>query len=304
MVKPIIIDCDPGIDDALAILLAAASEQLDIKLITTCAGNQTSEKITANTLKLLSFIRRPDIPVARGATGPLYGELVVAEKAHGDSGFGGVELGDTTLSVIEQSAIDAMREVIMASEQKVTIVAIGPLTNVALLLTEYPEVIGLIEQLSIMGGSSTEGNGTPVAEFNIYVDPEAAQTVFRSGIPITMFGLNVTYQVPMYIEDIERIRNIGNQTGQAIAAMLDYYFRNDRVEGMHDPCAVAYLIDPSLFETQHCNVEIELSGEFTRGQTVVDLRGRTNRAKNVNFAVSVSSQRLLDMLYEAVKTFA
>ncbi|GAA0136237.1 pyrimidine-specific ribonucleoside hydrolase RihA [Paenibacillus sp. YSY-4.3] len=303
MVKPIIIDCDPGIDDALAILLAAASEQLDLKLITTCAGNQTSEKITANALKLLSFIERPDIPVARGATHPLHGELVVAEKAHGDSGFGGVELGETTLSVIDQPAIDAMRDVILASDQKVTIIAIGPLTNVAKLLQEYPEIAERIEELSIMGGSSTEGNATPVAEFNIYVDPEAARIVFRSGVPITMFGLNVTYQVPMYIEDINRIRNIGNQTGQAIAAMLDFYFRNDRVEGMHDPCAVAYLIDPSLFETKLCNVEIEVSGEFTRGQTVVDLRGRTSRDKNANVAVGVSSQKLLDMLYEAVKTF-
>lgn len=303
MVKPIIIDCDPGIDDALAILLAAASDQLDIKLITTCAGNQTSEKITTNALKLLSFIERPDISVARGATRPLQGELVVAEKAHGDSGFGGVELGETAQSVIEPSAVDAMRDVILASDQKVTIVAIGPLTNVALLLQKYPEVVERIEHLSIMGGSSTEGNATPVAEFNIYVDPEAASIVFHSGIPITMFGLNVTYQVPMYMEDIERIRSIGSKTGQAIAAMLDFYFRNDRVEGMHDPCAVAYLIDPTLFETKLCNVEIEISGEFTRGQTVVDLRGRTDRVKNVNVAVGVSSKKLLDMLYEAVKAF-
>jgi pyrimidine-specific ribonucleoside hydrolase len=303
MSKPIIIDCDPGIDDALAILLAVASEELDIKLITTCAGNQTIEKITTNTLKLLTFINQQHIPVAKGATGPLFGELVVADKAHGESGFGGVELGDSVISVIEKPAVEAMRELIMTSNQKITIVAIGPLTNVARLVQEYPEVIERIEQLSIMGGSSSGGNGTPVAEFNIYVDPEAASIVFRSGIPITMFGLNVTYQVPMYMEDIDRIRNIGNETGKAVASMLDYYFRNGRVEGMHDPCAIAYLIDPSLFTTKLCNVEIETNGEFTRGQTVVDLRDRMGRFKNVNVAVEVSSERLLDMIFEAMKKF-
>jgi pyrimidine-specific ribonucleoside hydrolase len=303
MGKPIIIDCDPGIDDALAILLALASEQLDVRLITTCAGNQTLEKITTNSLKLLSFIDRKDIPVARGATKPLAGELVIAEKAHGVSGFGGVELGETTLTVMDKHAVEAMRDAIMDSEERMTIVAIGPLTNVALLIQEYPETIKRIEQLSIMGGSSSFGNRTPVAEFNIYVDPEAARIVYSSGIPIAMFGLDVTYKVPMYKEDIDRLRHIGNQTGAAVASMLDYYFRAGRVDGMHDPCAVAYLLDPTLFEMKMCNVEIETIGEFTRGQTVVDLRDRTGKVKNVNVAVDVSVERLLDMLYEAVKTF-
>jgi len=303
MAKPIIIDCDPGIDDALAILLAIASDEVDLKLITTCAGNQTSDKITANALKLLSFIDKQDIPVARGARGPLLGELFIAEIAHGDSGFGGVELGETDLSTINKPAVEAMRDVIMSSEQKVTIVAIGPHTNLALLIKQYPEVIERIEQLSIMGGSSSGGNATPVAEFNIYVDPEAASIVFGSGIPITMFGLNVTYQVPMYIEDIDRLRNIGNETGKVAASMLDYYFRGGRVDGMHDPCAVAYLIDPTLFTTKLCNVEIETRGEYSRGQTVVDLRGKTGKTKNANVALEVESSRLLDMIYEAVKKF-
>ncbi|MNZ64013.1 Pyrimidine-specific ribonucleoside hydrolase RihA [compost metagenome] len=303
MGKPIIIDCDPGIDDALAIMLAIASKELDVKLITTCAGNQTLEKITTNALKLLSFLEWRHIPVARGASGPLVGELHVAAIAHGDSGFGGVELGETDLAAIEKPAVEAIRDVIMASEEKVTIVAIGPLTNIALLVQKYPETVERIEQLSIMGGSTSGGNGTPVAEFNIYVDPEAASAVFRSGIPITMFGLNVTYQVPMYMEDIERLRNIGNRAGEAVAQMLDFYFRGGRIEGMHDPCAVAYLIDPSLFVTKLCNVEIETLGEFSRGQTVVDLRGKTDRTKNAHVALEVSSAKLLDMIYEAVCTF-
>ncbi|MFJ7724670.1 nucleoside hydrolase [Neobacillus sp. NPDC097160] len=300
MSKPIIIDCDPGIDDALAILLAISSEELDLKLITTCAGNQTSEKITTNALKLVSFVGE-EIEVARGAVGPLLHELVLAEVAHGESGFGGVELGAPHYSVSNRSALEAMRDTILNSPQKVTIVAIGPLTNVALLIKSYPEVMGNIDQLSIMGGACNGGNRTPVAEFNIYVDPDAAKIVFDSGIPITMFGLDVTNKIPMYKEDIDRIRYIGNKTGKAVASMLDFYFRDGRADAMHDPCAVANLIDPSLFTFIPCNVEIETKGEFTRGQTVVDKKDRTGKPKNVNVAFDVDRERILDLLYTAIE---
>ena len=303
MTKPVIIDCDPGIDDAVAILLALASNGLEVKLITTCAGNLPSEKITLNALKLLSFVGAHHIEVARGATKPLLKELVVAEEVHGTFGLGGAELGEPVLSLSERSALEAMRDVIMHSEQKVSIVAIGPLTNIALLVKSYPEVLPHIEQLSIMGGSCLGGNCTPVAEFNIYVDPLAAQIVFHAGIPITMFGLNVTHQVPVLRDDIERIRNIGNRTGEAVATMLDFYAKEDRVDGLHDPCAVAYLIDPSLFATKWCNVEVETKGEFTEGQTVVDADNRTNRPKNANVAFEVKRDKLIDMVYEAIKKF-
>lgn len=301
MSKPIIIDCDPGIDDALAILLAIASEELDVKLITTCAGNQTIEKITSNALKLVSFIGEEQIEVAKGADKPLLRDLVVAPEAHGDSGLGEIELGEPSCSVSNRSALEAMRDVILTSDQKVTIVAIGPLTNVALLVKSYPEVVHKIEQLSIMGGACFGGNRTPVAEFNIYVDPEAAQIVFKSGIPITMFGLDVTHQVPMFKEEIERIRHIGNQTGEIVTGMLDFYFRDDRVDAIHDPCAVAYLIDPTLFTLVPCNVEIETKGEFTRGQTVVDKQNITGKLKNANVAFEVDRERLVEMIYEAIK---
>lgn len=261
---PIIIDCDPGIDDALAILLAISSDELDLKLITTCAGNQTSDKITANALKLVSYVGE-EIEVARGARRPLINELVLAEVAHGETGFGGVELGEPHYPESSRSALEAMRETILSSPQKVTIVAIGPLTNIALLIKSHPEVIENIDHLSIMGGACYGGNRTPAAEFNIYVDPDAAKIVFNSGIPITMFGLDVTNQIPMYKEDIDRIRHIGNKTGTAVAGMLDFYFRDGRADAMHDPCAVAHLIDPSLFTVTPCNVEVETKGSLREG---------------------------------------
>ncbi|MEH7134162.1 nucleoside hydrolase, partial [Priestia megaterium] len=298
MSRPIIIDCDPGIDDALAIMLAIASNELDIKLITTCAGNQRIEKITLNTLKLLSFVDK-EIEVAKGAEKPLFKDLVLSEAAHGKSGFGEVELEELKFSVSDRSAIEAMKDTILNSEQKITIVAIGPLTNIALLIKSYPEVIKNINQLSIMGGACNGGNCTPVAEFNIYVDPDAAKIVFDSGIPITMFGLDVTHQIPMYKEDIDRIRYIGNKTGQFAAKMLDFYFKEDKIEGMHDPCPVAYLIDPSLFTIIPCNVEIETKGEFTRGQTVVDKLNQTGKPQNVKVALEVEREKILDMLYNA-----
>lgn len=300
MSRPIIIDCDPGIDDALAIMLAIASNELDIKLITTCAGNQRIEKITLNTLKLLSFVDK-EIEVAKGADKPLFKDLVLSEAAHGKSGFGEVELEELKFSVSDRSAIEAMKDTILNSEQKITIVAIGPLTNIALLIKSYPEVIKNINQLSIMGGACNGGNCTPVAEFNIYVDPDAAKIVFDSGIPITMFGLDVTHQIPMYKEDIDRIRYIGNKTGQFAAKMLDFYFKEDKIEGMHDPCPVAYLIDPSLFTIIPCNVEIETKGEFTRGQTVVDKLNQTGKPQNVKVALEVEREKILDMLYNAIK---
>ncbi|WP_408011296.1 nucleoside hydrolase [Pseudalkalibacillus sp. A8] len=304
MSKPIIIDCDPGIDDAIALLLAIASDELDVKLITTCAGNQTMEKITTNALKLLSFIGEEKIEVAKGATRPLFKELCIADDIHGESGFGEVELGEPNCSVSDRSALEAMRDVILNSPEKVTIVAIGPLTNIAILVKSYPEIVNNIEELSIMGGACYGGNSTPTAEFNIFVDPDAAQIVFKSGIPITMFGLDVTHKAFLSNEDIERIRNTGSKIGVASASMLDFYAsRLTRGIHMHDACAVAYLVDPSLFTIIPCNVEVETKGEFTNGQTVVDKNDRTNKPKNANVAFDVDRERFAEMLYQAIEKF-
>lgn len=304
MPKPIIIDCDPGVDDALAILLALASKKLDVKLITTCAGNQTIEKTTKNTLDLLDFIGvGQEIEVAQGATKPMERDLVVADAVHGENGFGGVQLPKSNLSASDRSALEAMRDTILKSKEKVTIVAIGPLTNVALLVKTYPELIDRIQQLSVMGGACCLGNITPVAEFNIYVDPEAAQLVYQSGIPIKMFGLDVTHQVPLFTEDIDRIANLGNETGKVIAQMLKFYGKADFIEGLHDPCAVAYLLDPSLFTFATYNVEVETMGEFTRGQTVVDLHNNTGKYQNVDVAYEVNRDKMIDTVCWGISKF-
>ena len=296
MAKPIIIDCDPGIDDAMAIFLAIASEELDVKLVTTCAGNLSLNTVTRNALQLLSFAGH-DIEVAPGAEKPLLKALVVAEEVHGESGLGGIQLGEANYSVSKRSAWEAMRDVLIHSEQKVTIVAIGPLTNVALLLKAYPEVRDQIEQITIMGGACDGGNTTPVAEFNMYVDPHAAQIVFDSGLPIQMFGLDVTMKVTILKHEIEAIRNMGNRTGALVGKLLDFYCRGNRVMGMHDPCTIAYLIDSSLFTLTPCHVQVETNSELTMGQTVVD---RTSRLKNAEVAFDVDRDRMIDLLYDSL----
>lgn len=314
MKKPIIMDCDPGIDDALAILLALASDKLDVKLITTCAGNQSPDKTLNNALKILSFLGRTDIEVAQGAPKPLYRDLIIADYVHGETGLGAADLGEPAFEKSKRSAMEAMKSVIQQSQEPVTIVATGPLTNVAIFLTAYPELKEKIDCISLMGGACFGGNITPAAEFNIYVDPEAAELVFQAGVPIVMCGLDVTHKAQMFEEDIERIRNIGNKTGKVFADMLDYYAQGmtppflaeeGHVEGlhMHDPCAVAYLIDPSMFRAIPLHVSVETTGKLTAGSTVVDYNGVTGKPKNANVVFEIDRVRFVDMLYAAFTQF-
>ncbi|HBZ80883.1 MULTISPECIES: nucleoside hydrolase [Brevibacillus] len=314
MKRPIIMDCDPGHDDALAILLALASDKLDVKLITTSAGNQTPDKTLNNTLKLLSFIGVTDIEVAGGAPKPLVRDLIIAEDIHGETGIDGADLGEAKFAASNRSALDAMRDVLLNAKESVTIVATGPLTNVAILLNAYPEVKEKIECISLMGGACFGGNITPAAEFNIYVDPEAADIVFRSGVPIIMSGLDVTLKAQLFQEDIDRIRHIGNKTGQVMAGLLDFFNLSNtphflaepgHVEGlhMHDPCAVAYLLDPTLFRGLDCYVEIETSGRLTTGCTVVDYNRVTGKPANAKVLFEIDRARFADMLHAAIKQF-
>jgi len=314
MVRPVIMDCDPGHDDALALLLALSSDQLDVKLITTCAGNQTQDKTLLNTLKLLSYIGVTDIEVARGREKPLVRDLIIADNIHGESGLDGADLGTPTFEASSRSALDAMRDVLTRSETPVTLIATGPLTNVAVLLMAHPELTSKLECISIMGGACFGGNWTPAAEFNIYVDPEAADIVFRSGVPIIMSGLDVTNKAQMFVEDIERIRSIGNETSKIMAPLLEFFNSNvtpyflaeeGHVEGlhMHDPCAVAVLLDPTLFKSLECNVEIETSGRLTAGSTVVDFNRKTGKPRNATVLFEIDRERFVDMLVEAVRYF-
>ncbi|GMQ63060.1 pyrimidine-specific ribonucleoside hydrolase RihA [Vallitalea maricola] len=309
MAKPVIIDCDPGHDDAIALLLALGSEKLDVKGITTVAGNQTGDKTINNALRVLSYL---DIhkEVAKGATKPLIRDLITAAEVHGESGLEGPELPEPSFEKSEKSAIELMYEIINQSKEKVTLIPTGPLTNIANLFLAYPSVKDNIEEIVLMGGACFGGNWTPAAEFNILVDPEAADIVYRSGLPVTMCGLDVTHKAQVLGDETERIRSIGNKASKLVAELLDYFAifhmnPNFGFDGppLHDVCAVAYVIDPSIFTTKKHNVEIDISGELTVGATVVDYYDTSGKEKNVNVVFDLDREKFIDMLYDNLKKY-
>lgn len=305
---PVIMDCDPGHDDAIALIMAFASEKLDVRAVTTSAGNQTPEKTLNNALRILDYIG-VDVPVAQGAKRPLLRELEVAPEVHGESGLEGPEIPDATSKPLDMPAIDLMRKVIMESEEKITLVPTGPLTNIAMLLLAYPEVKEKIEQISLMGGAAYGGNWTPAAEFNILVDPEAAKIVYDSGLPIIMAGLDVTHKAMIMKEEVEIIRDLDSKVGIFVAELLDFFVKfHDEVWKLpgcplHDPCAVAYLIAPEIFESKQYAVDIETKGEFTTGMTVVDFNRQTGKEENVKVLLGVDRQKFVDMIVNLVSKY-
>lgn len=305
---PVIMDCDPGHDDAIALMLALGNEKIDVKAVTTSAGNQTPEKTLNNALRVLSFLGRDDIEVAQGALKPLMRDLIIAPEVHGDSGLDGPYIPEPSFKASERRAVDVIADVLRNSEEKVTLIPTGPLTNIATFLLTYPELRDKIERISLMGGAADGGNWTPSAEFNILVDPEAADVVFKSGVPIVMCGLDVTHKAQVYDEDIEKFRGLSNATGKLVAELLDFFaiFHKDERFGfkgapLHDPCAVAYVIDPSIIETKKCHVEIETKGEFTLGATVVDYNDISRKEKNADVAFNIDREKFIEMIYDAVK---
>lgn len=311
MKKPVIIDCDPGHDDAIALLLAFSSDKLDVKAVTTVAGNQTIEKTFNNALKVLSFAGI-DVEVSRGAEKPLIRELQTAPEVHGDSGLDGPELPPATLKPGMRSAVETIVDVLNKSSEKVTLIPTGSLTNIAQVFLTHPEAKNKVERISLMGGACYGGNWTPAAEFNILVDPEAASIVFNSGIPITMCGLDVTHKAQIYKDEIEKIRGIGNKVAVMVAELLDFFGKfheavNDKFgfvgSPLHDPVAVAWVIEPSLITTKPCHVDIETRGEFTSGCTVVDYNDVLNKPKNVDVAFDIDREGFINMLYEAMKKY-
>ncbi|AIQ76489.1 MULTISPECIES: nucleoside hydrolase [Paenibacillus] len=305
MPTPIIIDCDPGHDDAIAILLAIAnSEKLDLRGITTVGGNQILDKITENALKVISFVNA-DIPVAKGAAGPLFGKLVTGEEAHGESGMDGPLLPPSKFRPVEQGAVEFMLNIIRSSEEKITLVPMAPLTNIALLITAYPEIKDRIEKISLMGGGISYGNVTSTAEFNIYVDPEAARIVFESGIPITMSGLDVTDKAAIFEDEILALKERG-PVSTMVGELLDFYSIYGKKMGyvgsaLHDPCAVAWLLHPELFEFEHLYVTVETEGKLTRGMTVADRRKKTDRPANVQVLVGVDREAFMRLIFDSLE---
>jgi inosine-uridine nucleoside N-ribohydrolase len=304
---PTILDCDTGHDDAIALLLALASPELELLGITTTYGNQTLAKTTENTLRVLELVGRADVPVAMGADRPLEHELAVAAHVHGESGLDGPVLPEARTKPSAGDATELVAERIRNAAEPVTIVATGPLTNVARYLATHGS--DRIARIVLMGGAIAEGNYTPAAEFNVWCDPEAAAAVFGSGLDVTMIGLDVTHQALLGPEVEERLRATGH-VGSFVADLNVYFTRYHREtygwDGapIHDAVAVAHLIRPGLVETRHRNVEIELDSELCRGRTVVDLWKRTDRPPNAHVGVGLDVDGFFDLLVERIGSFA
>ncbi len=303
---PVIMDCDPGHDDAIALIMAFSSEKIDIKAITTTAGNQTVEKTTLNALKIMTFLGA-EIPVAMGCSKPLFRDLIIAPEVHGETGLDGPVFPEKVYDKSSLHAVELMAKTIKESSEKITIIPTGALTNVALLLLTYPELTSNIKQISLMGGACWGGNWTPAAEFNILVDPEAAQIVFQSGIPVIMSGLDVTHKAIIKREDTERFRKIGTKAAILVAELLDFFakFHDENFDfggsPLHDPCAVAFLIAPELFTTKKCHVDIETKGKLTTGATVVDYYDVLKKNKNVEVVFEINREGFVDLIAELLE---
>ena len=302
--RPIIIDTDPGQDDAIAILAALAAPELDVLGITAVAGNVPLELTARNARMLVELAGRPEVPVFAGCDRPLRRELVTAEHVHGKTGIDGADLPDPVTQLQPQHAVDWMAETLLAAgEREITICPVGPMTNVATLLETAPEVASHIREIVCMGGGFFGGgNTTPTAEFNVFVDPDAAQIVLHCGAPVTMLPLDVTHKALMTDAWIDQVRALGTRTGAAAAGMLDFYERFDVDKygttggPLHDPNTIAYLLRPDLYRGRHCNVEVETSSPLTAGMTVVDWWDVTDRPPNCLFITDVDSDGFYELL--------
>src|SRR5919202_4822495 len=284
---------DPGHDDAVALMLACGTPKLEVRAITTVAGNVPLEKTTRNALRVLSLIGREYVPVGVGAAQPLVRPLHTAENIHGESGLDGPEIPEATFAPDERGALRLVADVLEGSSEPITLVPTGPLTNVAILLRERPELKSRIGRIVLMGGSMGLGNTTPAAEFNIYVDPEAARVVFGSGLPITMVGLDVTREAAARPEEIRHLRTLG-RLGEVAAELATFSTGTYRsvyrfaAPPIHDAVAVAAVAEPGILETRPMRVEIECEGELTRGETVCDLNDVWGKPPNAEVGVGVN----------------
>jgi inosine-uridine nucleoside N-ribohydrolase len=305
MATPILLDCDPGHDDAIALLLALASPELELLGVTTVAGNQTLAKTTANAIRVLDFVGRDDVPVAAGAPAPLVRKPYVAAYVHGESGLDGPDLPPPSRESLPQHAADFLAERIRARNGAVTVVPTAPLTNIALLLALHPEARP--ERIVLMGGATAEGNVTPAAEFNIWADPEAAARVFASGIDLTMIGLDVTHKA-LFTRAHEQ--HLEGRVGELVRALLEVYGEFHRRqygwEGspIHDAVAVAHVARPDLLETFDRGVKIDTGPELSRGRTYVDVWGRTGWERNAHVAVDIRAADFLDLLVQRLNSLS
>jgi purine nucleosidase len=308
----IIIDCDPGQDDAVCLFLAMASpDELEILGITTVAGNVPLALTEINARLMCDIAGRSDIPVFAGCDKPMVRDLVTAEHVHGKTGINGIEVTRPVHPLQEQHAVEFIVETLKgADDHSITLVPIGPLTNIGTAFANAPDILPKVKEIVLMGGAMREsGNISPSAEFNILVDPQAAEIVFNCGRPITQVGLDASHQVLTTRERIERLKKIDNKVARATVGMLDFFNRHDMAKynylgaPLHDPCTVAYLLKPEIFEGKFCNVTIETESELTMGHTAVDFWHVTDRPKNSNWIHAVDADAFYDLLVEHLGRF-
>jgi len=307
MTRKIIIDTDPGQDDAVAILLALASpEEIEVLGITAVAGNVPLALTAKNARIVCELAGKPEVKVFAGCEGPIGRRLVTAEHVHGATGLNGPKLPDPLMELQPQHGVDFIIETLRAEAPgTVTLCPLGPLTNIAMAFRMAPDIVGKVQEVVLMGGAYFEvGNITPAAEFNIYVDPQAAEIVFKSGVPITVMSLDVTHKALVTKKRNDAFRALGTKVGVAVAEMTDFFERFDKEkygsEGapLHDPCVTAYLIRPDLFTGRHINVEIETRSELTMGMTVADWWGVSGRDPNAMFMGTIDADGFFELLTE------
>jgi purine nucleosidase len=307
---PVVLDCDPGHDDVFAIWLAAAHPAIDLRAVTTVAGNGLLEHTTRNALVACTVAGISDVPVAAGADGPLAGPLRPAVDIHGHDALGGPDLPEPTVPLDPRTASDLTADVLLGSDEAVTWVATGPLTNVALLVRERPELLERVARLVWMGGSTGRGNTTPYAEFNAWTDPEAVDVVLHSGLDVTMVGLNISHQALATRTVRERVAGTGTRTGAFGAELLEYFSHayetaQQMPDGpLHDPITVALVADPAVATTARARIDVELTGTETRGATSVDLNGSLGREPNATVALQLDVDRFWDLITDAVAALA
>jgi inosine-uridine nucleoside N-ribohydrolase len=298
---PLLIDCDPGHDDAIAILLALASPEVELLGVTTVAGNASLENTTANAIRVLELAGRGEIPVAAGADRPLVREPRVAANVHGETGLDGPDLPRPRARPVETHAIDFLAQRLREASSPVTLVPVGPLTNVALFLIRYPGLANRLERIVLMGGAIGEGNITPSAEFNIWADPEAAHRVFTSGVEVTMIGLEVTHKALAMPAHVEELRGAG-RVGRVVAELIDFFARSHTMPGspIHDAAAVAHVVTPGLVEVADCHIEVECDSDLSRGRTSVDRWRNRERTPRAKVGVDVDGDRFARLMVDRI----
>lgn len=306
--RKIILDCDPGHDDAIAIMMAGKHPALELLGVTAVAGNQTLEKTAKNALKVCQYLDL-DVPVCAGYDRPMVRSQIVAPNIHGESGMEGHAFGPLTKELDERHAVDFLIETLLASDGDITLVPTGPLTNVAMAMRREPKIVEKIDQIVLMGGAYELGNVTPAAEFNIYADPEAAHVVFHSGCTVVMMGLDLTRQVKCYPSIVERMKAINTGAAALFANLMTFYnkmeFQVFGLEGgpLHDPTCVAYLIDPFCMETKPMYTEVELRSELCYGRTVCDYFGVMNKEPNVQVCTKIDPDKFWDIVEECIRLY-